>query len=637
MKKTFTVIDVEADALLDTISKIHCLSYAIIEHGKVISRGSFIHYDDMITLLLEQEVIVGHNIISYDIPALEKILGITILSECIDTLGLSWCLAPLRARNHSLEAWGVTFGIKKKEITDWNSLPVKEYVERCEIDVDINTRLFLSQLSILDELYDSQYMEFVRYVTFKMVCLRDQEQEGILLDKYLCEKTKLHLESEMIQKITKLQSAMPHTLGTLTKTKPSVMYKKDGTLSESGHNWFNTLSALSLSPDTQEIRELPNPTSPDQLKEWLFSLGWVPKTYKLSKSTGEQIPQVTLPFGAGICPSVIALIEKEPIIKELEDLYVIRHRIGLFKSFLQSVDKKGKVYCKAHGFTNTMRLQHSKPLANLPGVSKPYGKEIRGCLIAPKGYTMCGGDISGLEDNTKQHYIYYFDAEYVKEMRVPGFDPHLDIGVLAGLITEEESDFYKWYDNLLDEEKATQSPENKQKFKVIKGKRFTSKTTNFSCVYGAGPPKIAETANISLSEGKRLHQIYWQRNKAVKLTANALTTKKVNGLMWLYNPVSKFWYYLKTEKDKFSTLNQGTGCYVFDLWLSKVKSKLRKLEIAVPFQYHDELFTVFPDSIPREQIREILYLAIQETNTELQLNVEIGISVVFGNCYSDCH
>ena len=38
-------------------------------------------------------------------------------------------------------------------------------------------------------------------------------------------------------------------------------------------------------------------------------------------------------------------------------------------------------------------------------------------------------------------------------MRVPGFDPHLDIALLAHLVTQEEVDFYKWFDKLSDEDK----------------------------------------------------------------------------------------------------------------------------------------------------------------------------------------
>ena len=55
--------------------------------------------------------------------------------------------------------------------------------------------------------------------------------------------------------------------------------------------------------------------------------------------------------------------------------------------------------------------------------------------------------MSSLEDTTKQHYMYFFDLEYVTQMRVPGFDPHLDVAVLSGLLTEEEKQFFSWYSN----------------------------------------------------------------------------------------------------------------------------------------------------------------------------------------------
>lgn len=80
-------------------------------------------------------------------------------------------------------------------------------------------------------------------------------------------------------------------------------------------------------------------------------------------------------------------------------------------------------------------------------MSKPWGKEIRSLICVPEdsGYVLCGSDMSSLEDTTKQHYMYYFDPEYVMQMRTPGFDPHLNIGVFSNLITNDEEEFFKWY------------------------------------------------------------------------------------------------------------------------------------------------------------------------------------------------
>mgnify|MGYP002878897845 CR=1 FL=1 len=61
-------------------------------------------------------------------------------------------------------------------------------------------------------------------------------------------------------------------------------------------------------------------------------------------------------------------------------------------------------------------------MVNLPGVDRPWGKEIRGCLTAPTGYVLCGADMTSLEDTTKRHYMQPYDPDYVHEMSQAGFD-----------------------------------------------------------------------------------------------------------------------------------------------------------------------------------------------------------------------
>ena len=57
------------------------------------------------------------------------------------------------------------------------------------------------------------------------------------------------------------------------------------------------------------------------------------------------------------------------------------------------------------------------------------------------------------------------------------------------------------------------------------------------------------------------------------------------GKKWIFNPVSQFWYSLRAEKDRFSTLNQSTGVYCFDQWIKRV----RKKGIIINLQMHDEI------------------------------------------------
>lgn len=184
----------------------------------------------------------------------------------------------------------------------------------------------------------------------------------------------------------------------------------------------------------------------------------------------------------------------------------------------------------------------------------------------------------------------------------------------------------------LQEMKLLPKEEQKILYNKLKNIRGKAKTVNFASVYGAGINKIAKTTGMSIQEATLLHETYWKRNKAVKQVANALKTKIVNGQMWLYNPISNFWYSLRFEKDKFSTLNQGSGVYCFDSYVKKVREK----GIKISMQYHDEIL-FYLDENEVENISQKLNKSIEETNEELKLNIQLGISKDFGKNYSETH
>tara|TARA_R100001377_G_scaffold85310_1_gene71495 strand:+ start:29927 stop:31846 length:1920 start_codon:yes stop_codon:yes gene_type:complete len=637
----YTIWDVEADGLLNVATKIHCLSYQTYKDGILIKSGSLTTPESIVRFLVLQEgYLVAHNSIRYDIPLIEKILGYVITCDIIDTLGLSWYLYCYRKR-HGLAYWGEEFGIPKPVIDDWKNLTVEEYIFRCEEDVKINAELFHKQLDYLHSIYSGNISEMKRiigYINYKLRCLKDQEEIGVFLDQELCDRTKLDLDFIYEEKIDALRASMPLHIATVLKEKPKKPHKQDGTLSSHGQKWFDLLILKGLPEDTEVIYNLPNPGSTLQLKKWLFELGWTPATHKVSKNTGEPVPQISLPFGQGICPSVQAFYKTVEGLDNLEGLYVAKHRIGLLKSFKENVDKEGFMQANAHGFTNTMRLQHAKPIVNLPGTHKPYGKEIRGCLTVPNDqYIMCGSDISGLEDNTKQHYIYFFDPDYVTEMRVPGFDPHLDIGLIAEMLTQDDVDFYQSIkEEREDENFVWESSASKARYYTINEVRSDAKQVNFSATYGAGAAKIAKTLQKPLSQGKKLHTTYWERNKGVKQTADACLVKTFEGQKWLYNPLSGFWMFLKEDKDKFSTLNQSSGVYFFDTWLRHVRGGLSERGIKVAMQYHDELMFVCKKT-DKSFATKVVRDSIVAANAECNLNVELGCSIDWGSNYADCH
>lgn len=630
------IFDIEADGLLDTVTRIHCLSYTD-NFNRVQSITS---YAEMRALLLRPDItLVGHNIIRYDIPVLEKILDIKIKARLIDTLALSWYLYPNRIK-HGLEVWGTEFGIEKPAIKDWKFLTVEEYIHRCEEDVKINTKLYINQAMYLRALYGESDPNIVNYLSFKLDCAREQEEMKWKLDVDLCKETLEKFISLKELKKDNLIKVMPKIRKYRTRQRPKKLLNKHGELTALGKKWFDLLKEKGLPPthnepvDVDFIEELANPNSTEQKKDWLISLGWTPDTFEYvkDKKTGveREVPQI-YKKNKSVCNSIRDLYEEHPYVENLESYSLLSHRIGILQGFLNNVDSEGFLKAEIRGLTNTLRFKHTT-IVNLPKVDKPFSAEIRACLVAPtEDQLLCGSDMSSLEDNTKKHYMWGYDPKYVTDMSRPGYDPHLGIGVFAKLITQEESDFYQEIAKRIDN-KLPVSDEEKSKYLSIGTKRSLSKVVNFSAVYGAGPPKIAKSSNMSLQEAKKLHKAYWDLNWSVKQIGRDVPHKTVNGQMWLFNPISKFWYSLRYEKDKFSTLNQGSGVYCFDTWVREVRS----YGYRICGQFHDEI--IVPHTKEETETLKIkLTEAIDKTNEKLKLNVKLGVSIQSGYRYSEIH
>ena len=613
------VFDVEANGLLDKATKIHCLSYT--SDGK--DYKTIFDYSDMRDLILSQHGLVGHNIIRYDVPLIEKILGIKIKSRLFDTLPMSWVLNLNRSK-HGLESFGEDFGIPKPQIDDWHNLTNEEYAHRCTEDVKINWCLWQDLLRRFMFLYKNKLEldKFFRYLEFKMDCAATAEKVGWKLDVELAQKCVADLTKQKADKEAELISVMPKRKVTTKKSRPKNCFRKDGTASAHGQRWFDLLQEnglpLHFDGEVEVIKdwEDPNPNSTDQVKDWLYSLGWEPCTFKYDKNkeTGEErkIPQVRK--DGELTDSVKLIAETNPMVEVLEGLTVMQHRLGIFQGFLEC-EQDGYVRAEIDGLTNTLRFKHKKPLVNLPGVDRPWGKEIRGCLTVPTGYVLCGADMTSLEDTTKRHYMQPYDPDYVHEMSQAGFDPHLDLAKHAGAIEQSDIDAYN----------HGIKPE-------LKALRKNYKVVNYSATYGVGAAKLSRTTGMSVPQSQALLDAYWNRNWSVKKFSEDQTIRQINGEMWVQNPVSGFWHSLRYEKDVFSTLNQSTGAYCFDKWVAYYRTRRPN----IIGQFHDESINLVKEGEQNEH-SVALNWAIEKLNQELKLNVDLGIDIQYGQRYSDEH
>lgn len=649
-----TVFDIETDGLLEEVTKIHCLCYQKLHKSEVIETGTITEPNEIKNFIESQECLAGHNIINYDIPVLEKLLNISLPKETkiIDTLGLSWYLFPYTTKEEEdsfnikkvlrksfgLDAFGEEYGIPKPKIEDWNNFSLEEYIHRCTEDVKINTMLWLDIRKYLIELYGNSVDIFriINYIRFKLECQREQYIEKCYIDydkacKYLAE-----LEEKIQDKIKILSSKMPKNIKYKTIQKPKKYFNKDGSISKIGQRYIDILKEKRLPLTTESVEivvheEVGNPNSNIQLKNWLFNLGWKPtiEEESISKATGNVSLVPKISKNGKLCDDLIRLSKDHEELEHLTDLFLLRHRKSIFETFVEK-GNKGYVVAGFQGFTSTMRFKHTKPITNLPKVDRPYGKEIRSLITVPnENYILCGSDMSALEDTTKQHFMYFYDPDYVNQMRVPGFDPHLDIAVFAGLMTKEESDYFK---ELKKKDYSEYTVEESEKFKELNSKRNQAKTVNFAGIYGAGAEKISKTLKCDFEFAKKLHKAYWDRNISVKWTARDMTTKMVRNQLWVYNPVSKFWLILREEKDIFSAINQNSGVYCFDTLLRNIRNQGLKISL----QYHDEIAIRLLKE-DKQKVIDILDKAIEMTNEQLKLNVPLKISKDFGNNYAEVH
>jgi len=260
-------------------------------------------------------------------------------------------------------------------------------------------------------------------------------------------------------------------------------------------------------------------------------------------------------------------------------------------------------------------------------------------MIAPEGSILIGSDVSSLEDKMKQISIYPYDPEYVEDMNRPGWDAHLDIGIRSGMISQEESDFFRWYKKK--DKKREDLPvcfidhnddELSEEFEKITKKRAVAKTVNYACTYGAGVAKIAESSSFPHKDATKLHTGSLERNWSVKKYAEDQKVKNVEGKSWIWNPITSFYYFLASEKDRFSACNQSAGVRVFDGYVYEmIKRGVRPI-----FQAHDEVLLRVKNEDVDSTI-EALKTSINKVNAQYKFPVEIEIDIQTGMNYSAVH
>lgn len=657
--------DIETNGLMDTVSKIHVFSFGYKKDNEW-KVGSTPRPEDIKKFFINPEnVIAIHNGQRFDAPAIEKVLGIKVKAVVIDTLALAWYVDFGRPWNqYNLEWYGESFGVPKPVVTDWVGLSYEAYAHRCSEDVKITIKLWEKLLEKLRLIYDSDQdiIRVIKYLNFIMECSYKQEEQKIEIDIEKVKSNLAYFESLKEAKVSQLKDAMPKIPIVKTIKKPVDMYLKSGKgLSVAGKKWLEYTSAGESGSYPEDVVEItittghaePNPNSVPQKKAWLYSLGWKPQTFKYDRNKEtrkvRKIEQI-LTEEKLLCPSVLKLAEKDPAIGVLDSLSVLTHRIGLFKSLLDN-HTDGFIVQGLTQLAVSLRWQHSV-IVNLP---KYTGKGdlrdgiwIRECLIAGEGNKLVQADLSGIESRTSDHYTFPLNPDLIKETQQPFFDPHLKIAVVSNLMTEDEAIWFKWKkENKERKEKglsdlpvevfgslsSTFSVGNeKDLMDRLKASRHKAKTTNYSSLYGVTPPTLARTLGILEKEAQKLIQGYWTVHWAVKDVTKTFNIKTVGDELWILNPISRFRHHLRNEKDAFSTVNQSSATYCFNIWVWNITNT----GIWPISNGHDDTLLRCNEG-EEEKVKKIVIKAMEQTNRQLKLNIKLDCEVQVGDNLSETH
>ena len=420
------IFDIETDGLYDQATKTFCIVIYDVTRAETFAYGPD-RIDDAIAHLATADVLIGHNIIFYDLPVLQKLHSFVAKARIIDTLICTRIIwpkeklydldieqypnVPTKIRgNASLKAWGWRLADNKIDFKDFSEYS-EEMLTYCKQDVQVTLKLYKH---IVKEKYPESALRLEHDFA---LAINKQIRAGVPFDVDAC----LDLVDNLRRKKVELEEQLKQIF-------PPIKHK----------TWFtpkvnNTARGYVKDvPFEKTIIEEFNPGSRKQIVERLKSkYGWEP-----GKTTEKGNPILD-----------DEVIEKLPYseAKPLAEYMLIKKRLGQIEdgnnAWLKLVNNNTG---RMHGdvITNgciTGRASHRHPnMGQVPAGYSPYGKECRALFHAPQGWDMIGIDAKALELRCLAGYLAYWDqGEYAKLVINPESDIHTINQKLFGVETRD--------------------------------------------------------------------------------------------------------------------------------------------------------------------------------------------------------
>ncbi len=566
-----TFFDLETDGFLADCKTIHCLSMKNPATGRL-RRFTKENMEEGIRLLMKlgnEGKLVGHNIIPFDIPVIQKfypwfqiplqhtydtlVISRLFFSDMINRDGANIKAGRLPSSlvgSHKLEAWGYRLGLQKGEYsTDFKNewiacnvdLPLLEHTEtlkgaaqrKWEADPVVRDKWIAAWAK---EHYPTG-LEWKEYCpAMGDYCDLDVEVTEALynhLQALQYSDLAIELEHKARHYCSMMErSGFPFNVKAAVSLYGQLAQERD-TIRARMMATFPPLVEERISPKTgkrlkDKVTEF-NPGSRDQIAYRLKAkYGWEPKAF--TDKGKPQIDEVILK----------ALPYEEAQI--LADYFLLEKRVGQLAEGDQAwlkAEREGHI----HGSINTNgavtgRCTHSSPnLAQVPSVRALWGKECRGLFTVRPGFRQVGADLSGLELRCLAHFMAQWDRGAYTDLLLTG-DVHTANQQAAGLPT-----------------------------------RDNAKTFIYAFLYGAGDVKIGSIVNEKASEakqrreGKKLKEQFLAGLPALKKLKEAVEKAADRGhLIGLDGRRVA----VRSKHAALNTLLQGAGALISKQWVIEV-------------------------------------------------------------------
>lgn len=455
---TTLIFDLETNGFLEQMDRIHCLVIRDAETGEVWSlHGSSI--DTGIAMLMSADVVVGHNIIAFDLPAINKIYPWfslkpgAIIHDTMILGRLFWpdikfnddsrrerdrhfALPPKLRGSYKLEAFGYRLGILKSEYDGgWEqwSQTMQHY---CEQDVEVTRVLYEKALVRWGNLPDWMAARSVaipgNYTPYSDECIllehRVQEivsrqvRYGFAFNEGAANELYMALSARREELRRELSTTFP----------PFYRAKGKAKTPKADNNRYGYWKNAPFQPvQLVDFNPANNHHIIDRLKK---VRGWEPAEFT---ETGQ--PKVDdsiisrLPYPEAPLISEYLMVQKRiSALAEGDEAWLTRVTNGRIHGGVVTL---GAV---------TRRMTHLNPnIAGVPSTKVPYGKACRALFMASTCMILVGCDADALELRLLAGYMApYDDGAYIETVlrgrKDEGTDMHSVNARALGLDPKQE-------------------------------------------------------------------------------------------------------------------------------------------------------------------------------------------------------